>query len=136
MGFVVPNTIEIEVINSLLTPALTLRLYGNNVTPNNLSVTANFTEITGGGYANKPLTFANWNIGGGDPSEAQYGALQNWIFTGPVDAPNTIYGYYVTRNSDNKLMWAERFPAANVPFSPIAGSKIAVLPKFDCQSFN
>lgn len=136
MGFVVPNTIEVEVINQVLTPALTLRLYGNNVTPNATSVTANFTEISGGGYANKPLTFVNWNITPGAPSEAVYGALQNWLFTGPIDAPATIYGYYVTRNSDGKLMWAERFPAANVPFTPIAGSKIALLPKFDAESFN
>jgi hypothetical protein len=136
MGFVVPNTIEHEVLTTLLTPPLTLRLYGNNVTPNSTSATADFTEIAGGGYANKPLIFANWTIVEGTPSEATYSAVQQWTFTGPINAPGTIYGYYVTRNSDSKLVWAERFPAANVPFSPIAGSIVGLLPRFDAQSFN
>ena len=135
MGFIVPNTIEIEVINQLLTPALTMRIYGNNFTPNATSIAANFTEIAGGGYLAKPLIFANWSIVAGDPSQATYATIQKWTFTGPINAPGTIYGYYVTRNSDGKLMWAERFPAANVPFSPIVGSVVAVLPRFDCQSF-
>jgi len=136
MGFVVPNAIEHEVIVSVLTPALTLRIYGNNVTPNANSQASDFTEIAGGGYANKPLTFANWVITDGDPTEAQYNAVQQWNFTGPINTPGTIYGYYVTRNSDGKLIWAERFPAANVPFSPIAGSIVGLLPRFDAQSFN
>lgn len=135
MGFIVPNTIEIEVITAVLTPALTMRLYGNNFTPTPTSIAANFTEIVGGGYVAKALIFANWRITGGDPSEAQYLTLQKWTFTGPINPPGTIYGYYVTRNSDGKLMWAERFPAANVPFSPIVGSIVAVLPRFDAQSF-
>lgn len=134
MPQVISNVLEVEILTEKLTPALTLRLYGNNVTPSGASSAASFTEIAGGGYANKPLTFANWGIVAGDPSLATYNALQNFNFTGVINAPGTIYGYYVTRNSDGKLMWAERFPAANVPFAPIAGSKIAVLPKFSAQS--
>lgn len=133
MGLVVPNAIEIEVINQQLTPTLTLRLYGNNVTPNGASATANFTEIAGGGYANVVLPFASWSIISGDPS---YGlnAVQNFIFTGPIDPPGTIFGYYITRNTDNALLLAEIFPLALVPFVPIAGSQIVILPKFSVQS--
>lgn len=129
----IPNAIEVEVLTALLTPAHTLRLYGNDYTPVDSSVTANFTEIAGGGYAAKPITFANWTITAGTPSLAAY-AFQQWIFSGVINAPGTIYGYYITRDSDSKLLSAERFPSANVPFSPIAGSKIVVLPRLSAES--
>lgn len=133
MSFIVPNIVEVETLTEILTPAHTLKLYGNNYTPLPTSVAANFTEIAGGGYANKPITFANWTITAGEPSQAVYTG-QTWIFSGVIDAPGTIYGYYITRNSDGKLLLAERFPPANVPFSPVAGSKIILLPTFSCQS--
>lgn len=134
MGLVVPDALEVEILTEKLTPALTLKLYSNNVTPSGASSAAAFTEVTGGGYASKPLTFANWVISAGDPSSAVYNATQQWTFTGATGGPGTIYGYYVTRNSDGKLMWAERFPSAVVPFAPVAGSIIKVLPKFTAQS--
>jgi hypothetical protein len=132
MPLVVPDALEVEVLTTLLTPALTMKLYSNNYTPVGGSAAANFTEVAGGGYANKPLTFANWVITSG--SLALYNAMQEWVFTGVTNAPGTIYGYYITRNSDGKLMWAERFPAANVPFTPIAGSIIRVLPRLTAES--
>ena len=134
MALVVPNTLEVEILTEKLTPALTMKLYSNDVTPSGGSAPAGFTEVAGGGYTSKPLTFANWSISAGDPSSAVYNATQQWTFTGPTNAPGTIYGYFVTRNSDGKLMWAERFPSAVVPFSPIAGSIIKVLPRFTAQS--
>lgn len=134
MPLKVPDVAELEIITAFLTPALTLRLYSNNVTPLDTSIAADFTEVTGGGYANKPITFANWGITGGAPTTAVYNATQLWTFTGATTGPGTIYGYYVTRNSDGKLMWAERFPAANVPFVPENGSKINVLPRFTVES--
>lgn len=134
MSLKVPDALEVEVLTTLLTPALTLRLYGNNKTPANGDTTAAYTEISGGGYANKPLVFGSWTITAGTPSTAAFAVVQVWNFTGPIDAPGSIYGYYVTRNSDGKLMWAERFPPANVPFAPIAGSRINVLPRFTAES--
>jgi len=134
MGLVVPDTVEIVTLNSILGPALTLKLYSNNKIPAGGDTAAAYTEVSGGGYANKPLTFANWVITSGTPSAAQYNALQQWTFTGPTDAPGTIYGYFVIRNSDGLLQWAERFPAGSLPFSPIAGSIIRVLPKFTVGS--
>ncbi len=134
MSLVVPNALEVEILTEKLTPALTLKLYGNNATPSGASTAASFTEIAGGGYASLPLTFANWGIVAGDPSIATYNAMQEFSFTGAINAPGTIYGYFVTRNSDGKLMWAERFPPANVPFVPVAGSLIRVLPRFSAQS--
>jgi hypothetical protein len=133
MSFVVPNVVEVEVITERLTPAHTLKLYGNDITPGENNLAAQFTEIAGGGYVAKPILFANWTITGGSPSQAVYTA-QTWIFTGVITAPGTIYGYFITRNSDGKLLLAERFPSASVPFSPVTGSKIVLLPTFSCES--
>lgn len=134
MPQVVPDALEVEILTEKLTPALTLRLYSNNVTPVGTTTAAAFTEVVGGGYASKPLTFANWGIVSGDPSVATYNALQQWTFTGPTGGPGTTFGYYVTRNSDGKLMWSERWAPAIVPFNPVAGSIIRVLPKLSAQS--
>ncbi len=134
MSLVVPNALEVEILTQKLTPALSMKLYGNNATPSGSSSAASFTEIAGGGYLAKPLTFANWAITAGDPSVALYNAIQTWTFTGPINAPGTVYGYFVTRDSDGLLMWAERFSAALVPFVPIVGSIIKVFPRFTAQS--
>ena len=134
MGLVVPDVLELETLNNVLGSPLTLKLFSNNKVPAGGDSAASYTEVSGGGYANKPLTLANWTITAGTPSSAQYNALQQWTFTGVTDAPGTIYGYYVTRNSDGKLMWAERFPAGSLPFSPINGSIVRIIPKFTCGS--
>ena len=129
MPLVVPDAAELRALTYILTPNLTLRIFGNNATPGPLSVSADFTEIAGGGYANVPLTFANWILVSGTPSVATY-PKQTWTFTGVINAPGTIYGYYITRDSDGLLMWAERFPVAVVPFTPIAGSVVQITPRF------
>ena len=134
MALIVPDAVEVIVLNFLLNTPLTLRVYGNDKTPAHGDSTSGYTEIAGGGYASKPLIFANWTITPGEPSVAVYSPSQAWTFTGVINSPGTIYGYYVTRNSDNQLMWAERFPSILLPFSPIEGSVIKVLVRFLCQS--
>jgi len=136
MTMIVPNILEVEALTTILTPSLLLRLYSNDKTPAAGDTSSAYNEVTGGGYGSKTLSFANWNITSGDPSVATYNSVQTWTFTGPTDSPATIYGYYVVRVNDGHLMWAERFPTANVPFSTIAGSVIKVLPKFTAQSAN
>jgi len=133
MSLIVPDVAEVDALTKILTPALTLKLYGNNYNPVPASVAANFTEIAGGGYANKPLIFAGWAIVAGAPSLATYG-IQTWNFTGAINAPATIYGFFVTRNSDGLLMWCERFAAGVVPIVPIVGSVISVTPVFSGSS--
>ena len=133
MALVVPDAREVDVLTDLLTSALTLKLYSNDVTPSGASLAGDFTEVAGGGYANKPLTFANWGITPGNPTVALYNATQSFVFTGPTNAPGTIYGYYVTRNSDGLLIFAQRFAAGIAPFSPIAGSNIRITPRITCH---
>lgn len=134
MSQIVPNSVEVEVLEQLFSEDMTLKIYGNNVTPDGESQAADFNEIAGGGYTSKPLVVAEWALVSGDPSYKVYLSTQQWDFTGPIDAPGTIFGYYITRDSDGALMWAERFLEAIVPFEPINGSIIKVLPKFTCQS--
>ncbi len=134
MGLIVPNFIEQEILQNFLNTPFTLRLFSNNLTPNGLTIAANLIEVAGAGYANKPLTFAHWGFTSGDPTVALYDTQQIWTFTGNTNAPGTIYGYYITRNSDGILAWAERFASGLVPFTPINGSIIKVTPKFSAQS--
>lgn len=134
MSLIVTDVQEQAVLTTFLTPALTMRLYSNDKTPAGGDTVAAYTEVSGGGYANKPLTLANWAFTAGAPTTALYNAVQSWSFTGPTNAPGTIYGYYITRDSDGLLMYAERFPSGSLPFSPIAGSVIRITPKITCES--
>ena len=133
MGLVVPDAAEVRFLQQILNLNMTIRIFGNNATPGPASTAASFTEIAGGGYANKPLTFANWSFVSGAPSYGLY-PKQSWTFTGAINAPGTIYGYFITRDSDGLLMWAERFGVAVVPFTPIVGSLVEVTPKFTGSS--
>jgi len=134
MSLVVPNDAEVAVLTYILTPNLSLRLFSNNIVPSATDTVANYTEVAGGGYAAKALTFAHWVLTPGGPSVGQYDTQQVWTFTGPTNAPGTIYGYYITRDLDGKLMWAERFAPGFLPFSPIVGSTVKVTPRFTGDS--
>lgn len=133
MSLIVPDSQELEVINDRLGGPLTLRLYSNNVTPSGGSSASGFTEVSGGGYASVELLFANWTITVGDPTFGIY-PEQEWVFTGATDSPGSIFGYYVTRDSDGELMFAERFPSALVPFVAEAGSQIKFFPRYSVTS--
>lgn len=134
MTLVVPNNIEAEILTAQLNQALTLRLYSNNRVPAGTDLVAQYTEVAGGGYAAVALTFANWVITEGAPTIALYNTFGEFSFTGTTNAPGTIFGYYVTRDSDGKLMWAERFPSGSVPFTPVNGSLIRVTPRITADS--
>jgi len=133
MALVVPDAAEVRFLQLILNLNMTIRIFGNNATPGPASVAASFNEIAGGGYANKPIVFANWSFTSNAPSYGLY-PKQSWTFTGVINAPGTIYGYFITRDSDGLLMWAERFPAAAVPFTPVVGSLVEVTPKFTGSS--
>lgn len=129
MTLVVPEVGEALMLTAIVSyKALTLKLYSNNYTPVDGSVAGDFTEVAGGGYADIDLSAASWTIGGGAPGVAVYNSFQNFQFTGATNAPGTVYGYYLI-NSDGVLIWAERFPADDVPFTPVNGSLISVKPR-------
>lgn len=105
----------------ILNQTLTLKLYSNNVVPASGDTAASFTEVAGGGYASKSLTFANWTIA---LAIATYLA-RDFNFTGATDAPGTVYGYFIV-DSAGVLYQAERFGSV---LSPVNGSLIRVTPK-------
>lgn len=81
---------------------LTLKLYSNNYTPEVSSVVAQFTEVSGGGYAEKTLTGSSWTISSNTITYPQ----QTWTFTGSA---GNVYGYYVVLASTGTLVFAEKF---------------------------
>ena len=132
MPLIVPNAGELLVLEDFLQSGpLSLRLYSNNYTPVEGTTTAAFTEVAGGGYARKTLNIGDWILTSGDPSFGLY-AQQTFSFTGTTTAPGTIYGYYVV-NALEVTLWAERFAAGVLPFSPIAGSSIKITPRLECS---
>lgn len=113
MALVFPNGGE-EIVLSYLTNKdtpedLVVHLYSNNYTPIAASEVGDFTEATFSGYASIPTEGADWTITPGDPTEAE--CIQV-TFTCDANLQNeSIYGYYITRETSGDLVYAERFPA-------------------------
>ena len=133
MALVVPNVGEVSIIEYTLNKEapqdLTVRLYSNDYTPGDATITADFTEVVGGGYAAQALIPANWDITPGNPSEAQYNQETVFVFNAAV---GNVYGYYITR-ADNLTMWAERF--TNGPFNvQVSGSEIRITLRFTANT--
>lgn len=109
-------------VNKTAQADLVLHLFSNNVTIAEASVLADFTEVTGGGYASKSLTGATWAVAA---SLASY-VEQVFTFTS-VPGVATVYGYYITHGT--KVLWAENLPGA--PFTILtAGDEVRVTPQF------
>lgn len=131
MPLVVPNVAEERILELFLNQGLVLKLYSNDIIPAEDNTSGTFIEVAGAGYASKALSFNEWAITPGDPTVGLF-AEQTFAFTGVTSGPGTIYGYYVVA-SDGVLMWAERFAAAVVPFSPVNGSQIIITPRFEAS---
>jgi hypothetical protein len=88
------------------TESLILRLFSNDVDPEEEDIYDNYTEVTvANGYAAKGLSLAEWSVAAGSAVYPQ----QTWTFTGAAGA---IYGYYVATATTNDLIFAERFSGA------------------------
>lgn len=130
MTLVVVNSGEVAalsyLVNKVATPEnLVYRLYTNNITPAETDTAVTYNEASGGSYASKTLTGANWTVSSGAPSTATY-AAQQWVFTGALSGNATVYGYYVTRASTGDLVLAENFSA----FTPATnGDNITINPQ-------
>lgn len=118
MPIVVANVGEIELLDKMLKDALTvdenytMKLFKNNVTPDQSSVASTFTETTFTGYAAKTLTRAGWTAAATVSNKAQSSySQQSWTCGATGD---TIYGYYIVGATSTVLLWSERFAAARV----------------------
>lgn len=127
MAAVIVNRGKAQALTSFTGVAMTLRLYSNNQTPSDAQTAANYTEVTGSGYS--AIALGSWIVNEADPATASH-AKQTFTFTG---AAGNVYGYYVTRNSDGALMFAERF--SDGPYNIVNnGDSIGVTPNLSADS--
>ena len=139
MPLVVPNEGELILLDYMLkdvsvTADYILRLFKNDVTPDQDSTDGTFTEADFTDYAEVTMTRANWQaaVTATGKGESSYGtAPQSWTCgaTG-----NTIYGYWVeTTDVTPKILWAERFATSRVLAD---GDVLNITPKFTLSSEN
>ena len=108
MALTVPNEGEAQMLAWIAAQNLQVKLFSNDVTPSETDTAANYTEVSGGGYAAKSLTSSDWTVTPGSPS-SMTSTPQTWTFTAGV---GSIYGYFVVAAATGKLLWAERFTGA------------------------
>ena len=126
MAGVIPNVAETIALNYLCNKDapedLVLKLFTNDVTPDEASTHASFTEATEAGYAAKTINGAGWTVTAGDPSQAA-AAEQTFAIT----EAGSFYGYYIVRATTGDLVAAERFSGAPYVL-PAGGGEINVTP--------
>lgn len=139
MPLVVPDKGEIVLLEYIVnisrdnTEHPVLHLYTNDIDPEDAShgasgedfSTGTFTEAVESGYAAITLTGSNWTTTqAAGVTTAQYNTGVTFTFAVGED----VYGYYVT-NTDDEIMWAERFPGAPVELPTIGGGNIGIRSK-------
>lgn len=109
------------------TERLIIRLFKNNFTPSESSITGDFTEASFLGYLEKTLnSIGGWTFTPGDTPLAEYTPI---AFVASADqTAELIYGWYAVRASTLDLVAYERFEGA--PYSmQLAGDSIAITVK-------
>jgi hypothetical protein len=119
MGIRVCNQGEEAWLTLVTAVTMDVRLFTNDVesgltgTQVNALTEADFTEATFAGYAPVEIIAANWGMTPGNPTVALYN--QPATFTrSSTGSPQTVRGYYVTRTSDDDLIYHEYFATAAV----------------------
>lgn len=130
MALIVPSASEKTLEDFMLgvtTPGnQILKLFVNNVTPDDTFVAASLTEMSTLGYAAKTLTKTSWvTVAGatGQPATSTY-AQQTWTFTSGT--PVTVYGYYYTDTTTGLLLMVELFTSSKVVQN--TGDQIIITP--------
>lgn len=130
MALFIPDAAQILILEYILNQNCRLKLFANNHTPAVGDTLASLTEVTGGGYAEIVLPFADWAITAGPPAVALFDALQDFNFTGATGGTGNVYGYYITNAAEDELIWEQRF--ATTPFTPQNGALIRIRPRITC----
>lgn len=111
-----------------------LKLFKNDVTPDNTFTASSMTEADFTNYAAKTLARATWNAAvtnGSNKAETSYATSpQSWT---AGTTGNTIYGYWVQAATSGAVLWAERFATARVLSD---GDVLNLTPKFTLNSEN
>lgn len=108
MTLVVPDTAEVKILERVFATGATLRLYTNDLTPDEDTVIGDLTEATEAGYS--AISLPAFGAGGGPTIATASGTTTaRWPQTSfTMTEAGTWYGYYVTDLSGN-LLWVERF---------------------------
>ena len=130
MTLVVGNVQETSLLNYLLTQNNQyIRLYVNDYTPDNTSVTASFTEMSTHSYAQKELVTADWTITNTASGSTAQNLTQTWTFTEAAQV--IVYGYYLVDTITGDLVYAERFPSSQVIVNE--DDQIVITPKITIE---
>ena len=122
MAVIVPTVGRNKFLQLVLNQTLTLKLFSNNIVPAITDTNATYTEVTGGGYVNKPLVYADWTL---VDNLATYLA-RDFNFTGVIGGSGIVYGFYIV-DAANIVLQSEKFSSS---VTPINGSLIRITPKF------
>lgn len=127
MSIVVPNIAKSYILNTLLATTFKLRLCSNNVIPDENTTLASFTEVVGGGYEEIDLLAADLTVVDDLASWPQ----QTFTFTDVPTGPSTVYCAYIVDPNNTDFIWAERLPDAVLPFNPVHGTTIKIIPHLE-----
>ena len=94
-------------------PALYIRLFTNNVTPDNTFDHTSFTEATFTGYSSMALPDPGASTVSAHIAASAYAAQSFTITAGSQN----IYGWYITNSAATKAYWAQRDAGAPVGMS-------------------
>lgn len=109
---------EMVGLSSPATPWV-LKLFANDHVPVVGDVVADFTEVSGGGYASISLTASSWLPTTGNPAKISY-PHQTFTFMGATSGTGKVYGYHVV-DANNVVRFAERsVDVDGNPFTPAA----------------
>lgn len=128
MPIVLANQKKAKVLETTraLYNATKYRLFKNDYTPVAGMNAASFTEVTDTGYTTKVPVWAAAVLNAANKGEL-LAPILTWVFT-HAGGNFTVYGYFVTDDADNEVIYAER-AAASVLIS-VAGQTYSVVPKY------
>lgn len=138
-----PNAVEVDILTWLLSGTgwaagnTALLLFTNDFeagkteAQKDAATNASFTGATFPGSAAVTLTSASWVITGGQPTAAVY-PIQTFERSS-TGASETVYGYWIRRVSDSRLLTYEQFPGPVVVTNN--GQRIRFTPRLPCRSW-
>lgn len=101
-----------------------LKLYSNDYTPVAGMTGASFTEVTGGGYAQKSIAGdetspSDWTEEYANTPPDIILAEQTFTFTGAIGGSGIVYGWYLVDQDDTSVVKAAK--RLDTPYTPASG---------------
>lgn len=119
MAIVTPDQAELNILGRIFTGDETMHLYVSDITPDATTTLATLSaaECTATGYAAHAIAVGDWTIEtDGDDGKASLAQI-DFVMTDD-GASETVYGYYVSNDAHDELLFCEKFdPAIDLPSS-------------------